>query len=148
MEYKHILALTDFSKFSDKSVEFAAKLAKLFGSELTVLHVAHDESNFGMYLSAEEYNNIKEKIDKEVTDKFNELESKIPALKDVDWTVKVRRGTPYIESLIEIEENGYDLAVLGSHGETGLRRFFYGSTTEKILRNCPISLHVTKPEED
>jgi len=144
MSYKHILALTDFSDYSKKAVEEAAKIAKCQGSKLTVMHVAYDQSQFQLYINENQYKDIRKKIDLEVEENFSKLEEEITILKDMDWESYVRRGTPYIESLYEMESGDYDLVVIGSHGEGGFKRIVHGSTAGKILRHCPISILITK----
>lgn len=144
MSYKHVLALTDFSDYSKKAVEEAAKIANCQGSKLTVLHVAYDQSQFQLYINENQYKEIRKKIDEEVEEKFSKLEEEIPALKDMEWESYVRRGTPYIEALYELESGDYDLVVLGSHGEGGFKRIVHGSTAGKILRHCPVSVLITK----
>jgi len=144
MSYKHILTLTDFSDYSKKAVEEAAKIAQCKGSKLTVLHVAHDQSQFSLYINESQYEEIKKKIDQEIEEKFIKLEEDIPVLKEMEWESYVRRGTPYIEALYEMEEGDYDLVVIGSHGEGGFKRIVHGSTAGKILRHCPISILITK----
>jgi nucleotide-binding universal stress UspA family protein len=144
MAYKHILAMTDFSDFSNHAVQIAAQIAQCQGSKLTVLHVAYDQSQFQIYIDDKKYNEIREKIDEEINEKFDLLEDVIPELKNMNWESTIRRGTPYIEGLYEIESGDYDLVVIGSHGESGIKRFVYGSTAGKILRHSPISVHITK----
>ena len=39
MQFRHILAPTDFSEYSKKAVAFALELAMKFGAKLTILHV-------------------------------------------------------------------------------------------------------------
>ena len=39
MEFRHILAPTDFSEYSKKAVASALELAKKFGAKLSILHV-------------------------------------------------------------------------------------------------------------
>jgi len=144
MSYKHILALTDFSDYSKKAIEEAAKIAKCQESKLTVMHVAHDQSQFSLYINENQYEEIKKKIDKEIEEKFSKLEDEIEILKDMEWESYIRRGTPYIEALYEMEDGDYDLVVLGSHGEGGFKRIVHGSTAGKILRHCPMSILITK----
>lgn len=144
MSYKNILVMTDFSIFSKEAVRQAAYLAKVSGCPLSVLHVAHDKSQFQVYITDEQYTNIRKKIDEEIEEKFSLLESEIEALKDVEWSSIIRRGTPYIEGIIEAEKGVYDLMVVGSYGESGLKKFAHGSTTTKIQNNCPINLLVTR----
>jgi nucleotide-binding universal stress UspA family protein len=144
MSYKHILALTDFSEDSKKAVEEAAKIANCQGSKLTVMHVAEDQSQFQLYITESQYKEIRKKIDLEVEEKFSRMDSEIPILKDMEWESYVRRGTPYIEALYELEKGGYDLVVFGSHGKGGFKRIVHGSTAGKILRHCPVSVLITK----
>ncbi len=47
--YKHILVMTDFSEDSLYAVKIAGKLAKMSGCKLTILHVAHDESQLSLF---------------------------------------------------------------------------------------------------
>lgn len=37
-----------------------------------------------------------------------------------------------------------DLIVLGTHGRTGLQKFFIGSVAEKVLSNAPCSIEIVK----
>ncbi|QAR33141.1 universal stress protein [Geovibrio thiophilus] len=146
MEYKKILVMTDFSKDSNLAVETAAALAMKFGAELSVLHVAHDEAHFDLYVFEKELDAINRKIIDEAEASFCRLEEEVPLLKEVTWDSLVRRGVPYEEGLHEIESKSYDLLVIGSHGKRGVKRFLYGTTAEKMIRNCPVSVHVTRHE--
>ena len=142
--FKHILAMTDFSKDSKYSVSIAAELAKFYNAKLTILHVAHDESQFNVVLLKEEYEKIKNRISEETNKNFEKLEEEIPLLADVEYDTVIRRGTPYVEGILEIEKKLYDLVVLGSHGNTGVKKFFYGSTAEKISRRSDINVMITR----
>ncbi len=142
--YNHILAMTDFSKDSIYSVRIAAELAKFYNAKLTILHVAHDESQLQVVLNAQEYSNIKKRLDDEIDKNFESLIKEVALLKELEVNTVIRRGVPYVEGLIEIEKDIYDLVVLGSHGHTGVKKFFYGSTAEKIVRRSHISVHITR----
>jgi nucleotide-binding universal stress UspA family protein len=43
-----------------------------------------------------------------------------------------------------IEEWKADLVVLGSHGERGLRKFFFGSVSESVARHAPCSVLIVR----
>lgn len=144
MKYKNILAVTDFSSCADNAVKLGVEFVNFFGAKLTVLHVAHDESHFELFINEDRYEEIRNAIDKEAEKNFAEMEKRISELNGIDWTSKVRRGVPYIEIVYEIEDSGYDLLIIGSHGHTGLKKFLYGSTAEKVVSNSPISVHITK----
>lgn len=44
-------------------------------------------------------------------------------------------------------EVGADLVVTGTHGRTGLKRFFLGSVAEKVVRSSPTNTLVARPHE-
>lgn len=142
--YKHILVMTDFSDDSLNAIRVAANLAKSCESKLTILHVAHDESQLKLYVNEEEFENIRKRLDEEINNQLKELNKSVPLLNELDVSYIIRRGIPYVEGLLEIEKGDYDLVIIGSHGKTSIKKFFYGSTAEKIVRRAPISVLVTR----
>jgi nucleotide-binding universal stress UspA family protein len=48
--------------------------------------------------------------------------------------ILVAEGHPAEEIVKAADENGVDLIVMGSHGLSGYRKIFIGSTTERVLR--------------
>jgi universal stress protein A len=58
-------------------------------------------------------------------------------------TLRVRTGKPAVEILQEAHERAPDLIVMSSRGQTGARKLFFGSTTERVLRETPIPVLVT-----
>lgn len=65
-------------------------------------------------------------------------EIKEPVLKSVQLDVRI--GDPGHTIADRAEELAADLIVMGSHGRTGLTRFFLGSVTERVVRlaHCPV----------
>jgi nucleotide-binding universal stress UspA family protein len=142
--FENILVMTDFSPDADFAVSTAVNLAKTYKTKLTILHVIHDESNLPFYLSSLQFEELNKAIKDEVERKFEELKEKIKLLNTIPFETKIRRGSSYAQGVMEMEEETYDLVVVGSHGQSALRKFFYGSTSEKIIRRAPISVLVTK----
>ncbi len=142
--YKNIIVMTDFSKDSDYAVKIACELAKKFGSSLYVFHVAYLDPGFTVLIDEQEFARLAKKMDESVEHELEQLEEKIKCLKDVNYEKVYHRGVPYEEGLKEIESGKYDLLVLGSHGKSGVKKFFYGSTTAKLTRRSPISTLVTR----
>jgi nucleotide-binding universal stress UspA family protein len=50
-----------------------------------------------------------------------------------------------VEILRVARERACDLIVMSSHGLSGARKMFFGSTTERVLRETPIPVLVTPP---
>lgn len=57
----------------------------------------------------------------------------------------VRAGHAASKILDTVENLDIDLIVLATHGRTGLRRWVYGSVTEKILRSTNCAMLVVRP---
>ena len=58
----------------------------------------------------------------------------------------VRIGAPTGQILDFAEAHQVGLIAMATHGRTGLRRWVYGSVTEKILRGFRGSMLVTRPK--
>ncbi len=142
--YKNILVMTDFSKDSDYATQIACELAKKFDSNLYVMHVGYMDPGFTVLLDEDDISKVERKMDESVNQKFRELEKKVECLKTVDYKIIYSRGIPYEQGLKEIETGKYDLIVMGSHGKSGVKKFFYGSVTAKLTRRSPISTLVTR----
>ena len=142
--YKNILVMTDFSKDSDYAVEIACEISKKFDSTLYVFHVAYLDPGFTVLIDEQEFAKLAKKMDESVEQELEQLEAKIRCLKEVNYKKVYHRGVPYEEGLKEIESGKYDLLVLGSHGKSGVKKFFYGSTAAKLARRSPISTLITR----
>src|SRR6185369_13112628 len=62
---------------------------------------------------------------------------------EVDF--RVRTGKPAVEILREAREIAADLIVMSSRGHTGVRKMFFGSTTERVLRETTVPVLITPP---
>ncbi len=53
------------------------------------------------------------------------------------------------EMILEIaEEENVDVIVMTSHGKSGLKRWIFGSTAERVLRYAPCPVMVVKAQEE
>jgi universal stress protein E len=64
--------------------------------------------------------------------------------KGVKADKKIVLGEPHLEIRRETSQGRYDLAVVGTHEISELRRFFIGNTALKLLRDCPCPVWVCK----
>lgn len=60
-----------------------------------------------------------------------------------DIALEVAVGTPAEEILRTAREERCDLIVMSTHGLTGVRKFFFGSTTERVLRETTVPVLAT-----
>lgn len=139
---KKILVPVDFSEHAGYALEVAAKLAKDYNAEITVLHMMGLSE---AYLSKSESEEAAEahfymKLAKK---RFNSFLDK-PYLKDVKITEMVQNYKIFSEINELAKEEQIDLVVMGSHGASGVSEIFVGSNTEKVVRSSDIPVLVIK----
>ncbi len=142
--FQNILVPIDFSEDSYYALRHGIRLAEKFNSTLFILYVNHDESMLFHYLSEDEYEKLRKKALEEAKQQLEKLIEKFPELKDIDCHYNVRRGVPYVEIIEEIEEKPIELVIIGSHGRTGAKKFFFGGTAEKVARRAKTNIMITR----
>lgn len=133
-----LLVPVDLSPFSEKSVRYAADLARMTGGSLTLLTVINDILPYYEffpveYPSADYFEAMKERARSELRSLAEKHGENIPC------DLQVKRGHP-AAAILETAAGGYDLIVMATHGHSGLEHALLGSITEKVLRkaHCPV----------
>jgi nucleotide-binding universal stress UspA family protein len=143
--FSKILVPVDFSACSEEAFRIACALARVFSSELVVLHVvdtrALDALNrLGLALPSEAKGQ-KKRLSHHARAMLRRLLGS-EAAKGLPVRRVVVEGTPFVEiaRLARAEKAG--LVVMGSYGgQTGnVEKIFFGSTAEKVVRTagCPV----------
>jgi nucleotide-binding universal stress UspA family protein len=139
-----ILLPTDFSEYSKAARDYAIALAQKSGAEVHFEHtmlVAVDWENMSnsdrlMY----------PELKKAIEDAEANLEYEAKAVRDSGVTAHYR--LTFNEGLIDIpkdiRDHGYDLAIIGSHGTSGLKSTLLGSNAQRMLRYSPCPVLVVK----
>jgi len=143
-EIRRILCPVDFSEFSASALAYAAAFAKLFGSEITVLHVfatavppASSETYPAWLLQVPEAR-------KSIADELHLL---LAPLSSAGVTVRtqIAEGNTASEIVRHAAEHDVDLVVMGTHGRSGFDRLTLGSVAEKVLRKAPCPVLTIPP---
>jgi nucleotide-binding universal stress UspA family protein len=141
---KRILLPVDFSVHSDRAVESAMELAKLFGASVDVIHafnVPWDYSPFASTFRMQFEKQIQEGAS-EMLDSVRERFEK----SEVPVTLHIRCGYPSVVISEAAEEIGCQLIVMGTRGNSGLSHVLLGSVAERTLRTAPCSVLAVKVE--
>lgn len=138
-----ILAPTDLSELSRVGLEYALELARGWGAEVTVYHIANaaEIASYKAYSIEDLLTKRQKSLEQFLDEHFAEL------LPLVEVRQKVEIGSPATSILEEAEREGSDLIVMSTHGRTGLAHVLMGSVTEQVVRNasCPVlSVHSPK----
>lgn len=133
---RRILAPIDFSPCSRLALLQAASLADRLHADMTVLHAtgAHPLS-----LDYEISSNLSPIAEILELERRERIEALVEECGVTPQRIVLRRERPAAAIAAAIDDHGIDLVCMGAHGRTGLRRFFLGSTAERVLR------HATRP---
>ena len=136
-----VVCAVDFSQASRGALRYAAALAEHFQGDLTVLTVDDPllstaaASTWGEgWLAAQS----KEHLHTFLKETFPH---RAPQLAVLDLVVKT--GQPAAEIFDTAVDQHADLIVMSSHGTTGFRRWVFGSTTARLLRQTSLPVLVT-----
>ena len=133
LNMQKILVPIDFSEVSEHAIDFAVLLAERFDGEITLMH------SIGLQYFTEVQYKFNQDIRNMVDDVREEVDGKIKTIiKGLETKVKVT-GRIATENLIKaikqlIEEENFDLVVVGTSGSFGWDEILVGSNTEKIVR--------------
>ena len=134
-----VLCPIDFSDSSRGALRFAAIVATHFGSRLTLLAV-----NDPLLQEADEFSgsaHLTEDTRRELQRFYKGTFADEPPGLEVVFEVTTGKSAP--EILRVSQAAGCELIVMSSHGLTGFRKMFFGSTTERVLRETTVPVLVT-----
>jgi len=141
---KRILVPCDFSDPAVQAFKFAVEVARKGGGEVILLNVIElpvmSDSVLMPSLSFEEVfiKDMKAHSEKH----FTKMKAKWAG--DVKVTTLIEYGSTTSSIRDFIQDNKIDLVVMGTHGATGMKEFFIGSNTEKIVRTSPVPVITIK----
>jgi len=144
MTLSRILCPVDFSDASRGALRYGAALAEHFGANLLVLTAidpllaeaaAMETSEAQVRASALE---ALRRFAAEAVDRRLK-----PGILDYEVAI----GKPDREILRLTAERGVSLIVISSHGLTGFRKMFFGSITERVLRETPVPVLITSGDD-
>ena len=144
-----ILAPVDFSPGSKVAAEYAAALAEVLQSEVTLFHIYEMPDLMNSIVPGAD-----NAVDADNARAFAQgwletLRSEIQKQIDVEMLVVVAHGSP-AEEIVSYSRTGrFDMVVMGTHGRTGLRHALMGSVAEAVVRRalCPVvTIHLPVPD--
>jgi nucleotide-binding universal stress UspA family protein len=134
---KNILVPIDFSEPSIEAFKFAIDLAKKSGGSITVLHAVElPPIVYGASIDIPIYTydlELLNQLKASATVKYNKMVKQFgKGFKRVRFQIGEGFTFPVIRHYIQ--KKRFDLVVMGTQGASGLKEFFVGSNTEKVVR--------------
>lgn len=143
LKLKSILVPMDFSRTAEKALHYAVPLAKQFGAKITVLH-AIEPPPYSIDLT---YLPMGEGFPIGPMKKELDALAKKMVEPDLLGDVVVQVGTAFEVITNVARDLEADLIVITTHGHTGLKHVFMGSTAERVVRHAPCPVLVVRRHE-
>ena len=147
---KTVLVATDFSKTSEVALQYGRELARTFGAELRVLHVADNIlTRYAFAGPALVAYDAQAEYEKSVNTQLNDLVD-ADDRRELRASAVIRVSNSPADSIVDYaRELGVDVIVMGTHGRRALARALLGSVAERVVRlaPCPV-LTVRTPEHE
>lgn len=141
MSVGRILLAMDFTDAGSSAQNEASLLARTFGAELELAHAAPDTRPDDPDATA-----VARHIERMLERVAKDLEADGVR---VGRPFRVTLGQPPATSLLAcLAERPYDLAVLGAGAKTAADRVLLGSTAERVVREAPCPVWLTRPCRD
>jgi nucleotide-binding universal stress UspA family protein len=139
LDLQKILVPIDFSKTSETVLPWAASLAAESNAELILLHVV-EKFPIDYVLGRELMNETITPLMKQGEADLKRMAGSLSKSGGRRVSAVVRDGKPFEEICSAAKRLGANLIALTTHGYTGLRRVYLGSTAERVVRHahCPV----------
>ena len=139
--FRRILHPTDFSKASGPAFARALELARRNRAELLLVHVLLPPVLLleDGYVSPRTYAELEGSARRRAQARLSALGAKARKAR-VRVKAILLRGVPYDQIARVARAKRADLIVMGTHGRTGLSRFFMGSVAERVVRLGPCAV--------
>lgn len=133
--FRHVLIPTDGSKLAHKAAEHGISLAKQVGARITALIV---EPRF----MSERFKDYAKQSSAQASSVLSGIADEAKAAGVQCETIQMTHDSPYEAILATAMENGCDIIVMASHGQSGIVRMILGSVTAKVLASTTIPVLV------
>jgi nucleotide-binding universal stress UspA family protein len=140
--FNRVLVPVDFSRPSLQSISYALAISRQFGADVHLLHVTDAAQQPPPTLLTlplvpqSEWNQRFMKRLQALVLKYR-TDGNVSALEP-------RTGTAYEEICAVVRELKADLIVIATHGYTGYKRMFLGSTAERVVQHSPCPVLVVR----
>ncbi|WP_022849903.1 universal stress protein [Limisalsivibrio acetivorans] len=143
---KNIIVPTDFSECSVNALRQAKEFVEQFDSEITLLYVKSKEaSELPLYfLDDDKVDEINKHMDEHIEHELVRIAKEVFGENGYKPKLEVAHGVSYEEIIKYADKTKADLIVISSKGKSAIEGFFYGSTTEKVVRKAHCSVFIVR----
>ena len=147
-EIKKILFPTDFSVASDYALSYVVSMAKRFKAEIFLIHVVDTSYDIsGFYIPHISVEKLIQEMESSAEAQLKKVGGKISRSVKA-YKSAVKSGIPYKEIIKFAKNKGIDMIIMGTHGKSGTDHFFFGSTTERVMKQADCPVLTIRPPKD
>jgi nucleotide-binding universal stress UspA family protein len=141
-----LLVPTDLSAESLKAIDYAQALLRESGGVLHLLHVHEMEADYAMPAAMTMPPvQMSQEMERAALEELQRLAER----RGVEaGAVHTKVGRAFDQICRTAAELGADLIVLTTHGHTGLKHLFLGSTAEQVVQHSPCPVLVVRRQEE
>jgi nucleotide-binding universal stress UspA family protein len=150
--YAKVLVPTDFSPHADAAARLAAWVIRQSGGSLVLAHVLSDLRRTVHHSSLQARLDLLEGegelFEREIRQK-SDVKLKQVALalgSGLDLHFETLLGEPFVEIIHAVQQESYDLVMMGARGISSWQRMLVGGTSQRLIRKCPCSVWIVKAE--
>jgi len=148
--FSHVLITLDGSPLSEQALAPGFALASCYDAAVTLLQVKQEEFAPNLIKQVEKHEQglgdlAGDDINFQAEYYLKRLAEEHHHLSKQEVQTMAVTGPVATEILETIEAEAVDLLVMSTHGRTGLRRWVYGSITEKVMRQANCSMLIIRP---
>ena len=141
-----ILLPVDGSTSCNKAVKKVSEIASWTEVEVSLINIIEENPSLSEVASKDRIKdsfNKQEELENQAKEVVNScgksLEGKVQKLNKI-----IKTGNPATKICSEANEGDYDMVVISDMGKSAVKKFFLGSTTEKVVRYCNKTVVVVK----
>lgn len=132
---QNILVPTDFSESGNNALQIAVDICKKNRGTLHLLHVVESRYIITAPEPGISLPSIVNEIDADARTRLYNTYESLMRTHGISVQIHMPTGIPYDEICKAAEEMPIDLIVMGTHGASGFREFFMGTTAYSVIKN-------------
>lgn len=147
VEVKKILYPCDLTQNSTKILPYVLSMAEKYGSTIYLIHVVQDLSEWGGFFIPHISFDVLQKEAVQAAEKALDKVCEEQLESCPNFQKRLVVGDPASEILKEVEAEGIDMVIMGTHGTKGLEHTVFGSVADKVVRKAHVPVMVINPHK-
>lgn len=135
ISYKSILVATDYTPLSENAVKTASAICQKQNATLILLHIVKDAPEYTPEVRYNPAQNYTQEMKIAAKSELRHLGDQIRDKYKIPVDEIVSYGDVVNEIVKNIQKASPDLVLIGTHGASGFRRFFIGSTAYRVIKH-------------